>query len=158
MKFSQLFLLVIIAGLMACNPDRVYESHQKSFPKHRWYKEKALTFEPTISDTTGKYNISVALRHVYGFQHPAMKVRLTVITPSGNENTETYTFPVFGKESQYRSDCSGDICDLESLIIEGVSYKETGTYKYTIAHDMDVDPLQNVMEVGLIIEKQKTQE
>ncbi len=154
MQTKNLFLFGFIFLLLACNPNRIYKSHEKNLPNHRWHKDNVLEFNPNITDTVSSYRVYLALRHVYGFQHPGMKVKVTTITPSGQKETKTYTFPVFGKEQQYLSDCSGDICDLETVIEEGLVFKESGKYQYLIEHNMDVDPVRNVMSFGLIIEKE----
>ena len=154
MRSKNFFLFGFIVLLLACNPNRVYKSHKKDFPERRWHKSKILEFNPKITDTVSSYRVYLALRHVYGFQHPGMKVKITTVTPSGQKTTKTHSFPVFGKEQQYLSDCSGDICDLETVIEEGLTFKESGEYQYLIEHDMDVNPVRNVMSFGLIIEKE----
>ena len=153
MKTLRQIPIILAIGLIACNPNRVYETHYKDIPNYRWDKNKVLEFTPEIIDTTETYRVYLALRHVYGFQFENMKVKVTSITPSGKSAIKNYEFPVFGPDKKYLSDCAGDICDLEAVIEESVNFKEVGTYKYTIEHEMPVDPLPNVMEFSLIIEK-----
>lgn len=153
MKIFQLIVLIATVTLTACNPNRVYETHLKDFPKYRWNKEKVLEYTPEIADTTATYRVYLELRHVYGFQFKTMKAKVTSISPSGESTTKSYEFPVFGADKQYLSDCSEDLCDLQTVVEESIRFKEAGKYTYKIEHEMGVDDLPNVMEFGLIIEK-----
>lgn len=153
MKILRILALILTIGLISCNTNRVYEKHQKDFPKNRWEKSNVLTFSPTIEDTTATYRVYLALRHVYGFQFGNMKTKVTSTTPLGDTTTKNYEFTVVGPDKKYLSECAEDICDLEAVIEENVKFSELGTYKYTVEHEMPVDPLPNVMEFGLIIEK-----
>ena len=155
MKTIWQLTIILVAGLISCQQNRVYESHKKDFPNNRWDKQKVLEFAPEITDTTATYRIYLALRHVYGFQFETMKVKVTSTTPTGKSISKDYVFQVIGQGKKYISDCAGDICDLETVIEENVSFNDPGTYKYTIEHQMPLDQVLNVMEFGLIIEKHK---
>jgi hypothetical protein len=61
--------------------------------------------------------------------------------------------PFFDSKKNRLSDCSGDYCDLETLIEEGFKFKETGKYQFKILYDMEAKVIPNIMQVGLIIDK-----
>ena len=150
------FLLISIFALFtlfACNPDRIYESHHKDFKDYRWQKSKVLKFKPEISDTISEHKIFLALRHVYGFQFEFMRVNVHMTAPSGKITDNKYTLQLSGPNKEYLSDCAEDICDLEVLIEENYKFNELGTYVFQIENDMPLDYLPNVMEFGLIIER-----
>jgi hypothetical protein len=75
------------------------------------------------------------------------------ISPTGKTKSKNYKLKVFKGNSEYYSDCAGDYCDLETLIKENFKFKETGKYTFKISHDEKVNPIPNVMQVGLIIDK-----
>jgi len=152
MKLLKPLSILLILGLISCNPNRIFENHESDFPDRRWEKNHIIEFNPNITDTGVEYRIYLALRHVYGFQFQNMIVKVTSTSPSGIKAVKNYEFQVLGENNEYLSDCSGDICDLETVIEESVKYTESGVYTYTVEHQMPVDPLPNVMEFGLIIE------
>lgn len=156
MKISHLLLVLTTVCLMACNPNRVYETHQSNFPNYRWKNTNTLTYNPTIEDISQNYRVYLSLRHVYGFQFKDVTVNITRTSPSGVSTTKNFTFPVFGADNKYLSVCDGDYCDLETIMDERVRFDEVGTYQYTIKHAMSVPEVPNVMEFGLIIEKHET--
>ena len=154
MKPAGIFtLLLFVAGSSACNPDRIYEEYSRDFSTLQWEKNKKIEFTPEIKDIQPDYKLSLAFRHVYGFPFKNMSVRVKEVTPSGKTISRDYTFQVMKDDSGYLGDCLSDICDLESVVERNVNYTEAGKYTYTIEHIMPVDVLPNVMELGLIIEK-----
>ena len=91
LSFAVLLLLLI---LMACNPNRVYESYHDDFPDHRWNQTKAITYTADITDVQSPYNITLALRHIYGFQFDKMIVKVESTTPSGTVSNKEYEMKV----------------------------------------------------------------
>lgn len=146
------FSLLLLLSLISCNPNRIFEEHSSSFPNYRWYEDKPIEFTVNVTDTISKHQVSVALRHVYGYSFPTMKIYMDVTTPSGKSRTKGYDLQVTG-EDDYLSDCSGDICDLEVLIEEQVRFMEQGDWRFVIFCDMNQPYVPNVMEFGLIIDK-----
>lgn len=154
MKNSIFTLIILIAVFtMSCNENRIYEKHRGGFGNYRWEKEKSVIFEPEISDVEQQYNIYFALRHVYGFQLKSIKINVETTSPSNKFIKKQYEVQVFKNNSEYLSECAGDYCDLESLIEKDFKFDEAGTYKFVITYDMPTKYLPNVMEVGLIIDK-----
>ena len=157
MKKTVFFVLCAITFL-SCNQNTVYETHESNFPDYRWAKEKTINFNPIIEDDTTACDVYLALRHVAGFQHPAMKVSVERTAPSGETSKKDYSMKVIGDDGQYISDCAGDYCDLEVLIEDDVIFKEKGQYKYVVSQTMDGEYVPNVMEFGLIIKKNENKE
>jgi gliding motility-associated lipoprotein GldH len=153
MTTSNVILILATFVLLACNSNRVYETHQSSFSNYRWEKTNVLTFKPEILDTAKTYRVYLALRHVYGFQFQNFTTKVTMTSPSGIVTNKTFTFPVIGSDMKYLSVCDGDYCDLETVMEESMKFNELGAYQYTVEHLMPVPEVPNVMEFGLIIEK-----
>jgi len=150
-KIMAFFFVAIF--FTSCNKNKVYEEHKTNFPQFRWEKSNVVEFNPEIIDTTSNYKITVALRHVFGFNLKSIKIDLEIISPSGKKITNEYILSFYDDEGNLLSLCAGDICDMEQLIEDDFSFNETGTYEINIYHLMNINPLPNIMEVGLIIEK-----
>ena len=154
MNYVRIFILLLfVVGSSACDPNRIYEEYNKDFSTLQWEKSKKLEFTPEIKDPQGNYKLCLAFRHVHGFQFKDMSVRVTQTTPSGKSTSKEYTFQVMNTDGGYIGECLGDICDLESVIENGIKFSEAGKYTYTVEHIIPMDVLPNVMEIGLIIEK-----
>ncbi len=147
-------LALVAITLTSCDPNIVFEEHDKNFPKYRWQQENVLTFNPVIEDTSAQYNVYLELRHVYGFQFEEMKTLVVRTSPGNNVEVYTYSFPLFDANKEYLSECAEDICDRRVMVEEGITFPEKGTYRFEMTHQMPADPVPNVMEFGLVIEKQ----
>lgn len=146
-------LLAVLFLVTSCNQNRVFEKHRKNFTDYRWESTNVCEYTPVIEDADAKYDITFALRHIYGFQHKSLNINIEMTSPSGETKSNDYNIQVVGDKREYLSDCAGDYCDLETLIEEDFKFEETGTYTFKITHLMEDDPVQAVMEVGLIIDK-----
>lgn len=144
-----------IVALCSCDENRIFEKHSSAFPQFRWQQGQELSFSPSIEDTAATYSITLAMRHVNGFQFAELKANMVVTSPSGNEQAMSYTIPVMDGKGGYHSECALDLCDLEHVVESNWQFAESGTYTFRIDHDMPVATLPNVMEVGLIIDKHK---
>ena len=147
------FCFLITAALISCDANTVYTKNDDNFPQFRWEKGRAVVFEPTIEDVSVPYDIMINFRHVNGFQYADMQIRVVRISPSGEETSKEFDFPVVDGKGDYLSECALDICDLETDFETGAKFEETGKYTYKISHLMPPDPLPNVMEVGLVVRK-----
>jgi gliding motility-associated lipoprotein GldH len=147
-----LILLALVMATTSCNKNRIF-SEQKDLPNRRWEKNNALVFNPEISDTSKSYNFYFSLRHVYGFQPAGFKIKVEMSVPSGQVMIKTFPISFFDNKKHLLSDCSGDYCDLETLIEEGYKFTETGKYQFKILYDMEAKAIPNIMQVGLIIGK-----
>jgi hypothetical protein len=49
--------------------------------------------------------------------------------------------------------CSGDLCDLETVVFEDFKFEEVGEYKIAISHNEKGYKIPGIIEVGLIIDK-----
>ncbi len=146
-------LLSFIFVMFSCNENRVYEKHRKNFTEYRWKSSNVCEYSPVIEDINQEYKIIFAFRHIYGFQFQSIAINVEMTTPSGEVTSKDYTIEVIGNGKKYLAECAGDYCDLETVIEDNYKFAETGTYTFKIKHLMENDPMLNVMEVGLIIDK-----
>ncbi len=148
--FAAFITLLLFFG--SCNQNRIYREYIKDFPAYHWSSKNVCEFSPKIEDTSVKYNIYFLLRHVYGFQNKNIKINVEIISPTGKTFSKDYVVQVFKNKKEYISDCGGDLCDLTTLIEKQFTFLEKGVYTVKIKNVSVLDPLLNVMEVGLAVE------
>jgi len=154
MKKQHILIIMALAIFaFSCNENRVYEELNSSFPKYRWDKTKVIEVSPEITDITQEYNLFLSLRHVHGFQFKELQVKVEMISPSNKTTTKSYKMQVFGSGKKYLSECNGDLCDLETLMAGNFKFEEAGKHTFKISHEMKVDPVPNVMMMGIAIDK-----
>lgn len=144
---------VFLGFLFSCQPEnRVYSEHQDLSPNLQWKKEDIKTFIVPISDNSSDYSIIVSFRYVDGFQYKDALITMESVSPSGIKESKEYQLHVIIDEN-YVGEPGLDIWDLDQVIENSFSFSETGNYTFTITHNMAKDPMNNVMEIGLNIDK-----
>ena len=144
-------------GLTACNKLNLFE-RSVSIPKHEWKSNFEPSFTCKIKDTTSLFDIALVLRHRDRYHYNNIWLQITIIDPSGQQfrfNTEK----ILGtNEKGWLGVGMDDIYEhrlsLQSDIVKnGVSLRKKGTYQIRVKQIMREDPLQEVMNVGVRIEK-----
>jgi gliding motility-associated lipoprotein GldH len=148
--------LLIVSSLIACqSEDRVFVEHQELSPEVEWLKKDVKTFKVPVSDNSLNFNLSLSFRYTTGYQYPTANVKVTEISPSGKESVKEYDLKVREANGDFIGEPGFDIWDSEHLVEANKKYEETGTYTYVIEQNTPVDPLNFVMEIGVILDKAK---
>ena len=154
MKKTQIAIILLLTIFaFSCNENRVYEELDSSFPKYRWDKEKVVSVSADIADINQAYKLFLSLRHVHGFQFSNLNLKVEMISPSKKTVTKSYVMKVVGADKKYLSECNGDLCDLETLMEDNFKFEEVGKHIFKISHEMKVNPVPNVMMMGIAIDK-----
>ena len=149
-------IIAITIGLIACQSNgQVFEEHKELSPKLEWLKKDAREFQVPINDSGINYDLSLSFRYVTGYQYQSVNVKVTETSPSGNETVKEYELKVKDSKGDYIGDVAYDIWDSKHLIEPNKAYKETGIYSYRIEQNMADDPLDFVMEIGILLNKVK---
>jgi gliding motility-associated lipoprotein GldH len=142
----------VLLTALSCN--HVYREYEKeSFSAMVWRDGQAVVFNPTITDTSKKYRMTIGLRHHYDAQMKTLSVRLTATSPSGTESSKDLTLTLRNSDDQRAGDCAGDMCDLETVVLDSMRFDEPGEYKVSIAHAEGGHSIPGILEVGLIIDQ-----
>lgn len=136
----------------SCDENRVFEENI-DFLNAEWTYENEITFQVSLTDQTPK-NAFINFRHSYFFSKRNVILDLSVKNPKGEINKKSINIPLSEPNGMWYGDCSGDICTIQFPIKEYAnhSFIDTGLYEFTISQDMRINPLPNVMAVGLRIE------
>lgn len=148
------FTLLIGLSLMSCSSNnRIYSENKELSPQMEWLKKDIRTFDVSIENTNEMYDLSLSFRFAEGFPYNSMKVNVIETSPSGKETVKTYDLKVRAESGEYIGEVALDIWDSEHLIEAKKKYSEKGKYCYKIEHAMPKDPVQMVMEIGVILDK-----
>ena len=151
---KRLFVLsVACVLLLACDSTKLYEKHCPVFDNYDWQKDNVVSLSNNFETAPGVCDVYVAVRHVFGFPFVKFAMQLKITQPNGDEIAEVVSVEVINKDKKYNADCSGDYCDLQQLALRGINFKEAGEYTFELQHMSPIDPLQMVMDVGVVVRK-----
>ena len=150
---------LLLLGFIACNKLNLFE-RSVAVPKHEWQSSFEPSFTCVITDTTAFYNISLVLRHRDRYHYNNIWLQLTIIDPTSKKIQFTTEKILGTNEKGWLGVGMDDIYEhrislQDELLKNGVSLRKKGPYQFRIKQIMREDPLQEIMNVGIRIEKRQ---
>ncbi|MFM8710357.1 MAG: gliding motility lipoprotein GldH [Sphingomonadales bacterium] len=147
-------LVCMIGG---CSPLSLYEK-SVALPQQQWKSDYVPQFDFTITDTTARYDAALVLRHRDRYHYNNIWLRLSITDPEGNSYSIDTDLLLGTNESGWLGVGMDDIYEhrislQKELFEKGVSFRRAGTYRFSLEQRMREDPLQEIMNVGIRIEK-----
>ncbi|MBL7765497.1 MAG: gliding motility lipoprotein GldH [Chitinophagaceae bacterium] len=154
MKLAHLLLLSLL--YCACVPSNVYEKNV-SIQSNRWKSSFKPTYTFEISDTLKNYQPYLTIRHTDAYPFSNIWLKVNVKKPGDSVFTGG---PVDITLAQSNGKWLGrgmqDIWEHQlplSARGEAIHFSRTGTYSIQLEQIMRIDPLPEVMSVGVRLEK-----
>ncbi|RAW02343.1 gliding motility lipoprotein GldH family protein [Pseudochryseolinea flava] len=147
-RIKQMWLGFLMLIMFGCHTYKKYEKN--TFADRVWERDEVVMFKPTIDDGSKKYKVSFALRHLYGLRLDGINIQVAITSPKGEEFTKHYRVDIMDGNGEYKSNCAGDLCDLEIVIEEQMKFTQ-GEYIVTVSHTQ-YGEIPGIMEVGFVID------
>jgi gliding motility-associated lipoprotein GldH len=148
-----IILILSLLFLAACGPINSFEKNV-SIPGQEWARsfKPVVTFD--ITDTTSLYNVYMVIRHKNAYRFNNIWIKGTVLQPGDTAlRSRQYDLKLANDETGWLGKGMDDIFEHRVLIQERTRFTTPGQYRFTLEQIMRDDPLKNVMDVGLRIEK-----
>ena len=146
--------IVLLASyiLSSCASIDLYEK-AVNIPKHQWSSSFKPSFDFTIKDTSASYKLFLVLRHNEKYNFNNIFVNVYVKGPGQDTIQKIQQDLVLAtNEKGWLASAMDDIYEHRIQLGTEQSLK-AGNYTFTIEQIMREDPLENVLNVGLRIEK-----
>ena len=147
------FLLVpCTLFLISCNTIDLYEK-SVTIPGHQWKSSFKPSFDFTIKDTSSAYKLFFILRHNEKYSFNNIYINVYVKGPGQDTAMKIQQDLVLAtNEKGWLGTGMDDIYEHRIPLAAEQSLK-AGNYTFTIEQIMREDPLENVLNAGLRIEK-----
>ena len=122
-------------------------------PDNKWEMNNIVKLEAEIKDTISLNNIYINVRNAGGYQYSNLYLFLTTRTPHAGEARDTVELPLADERGKWYGNGSGDIWDNRILFKRNFRFPESGVYHFELQQAMRVNPLPQIMDVGMRIEK-----
>jgi gliding motility-associated lipoprotein GldH len=138
----------------SCTRVDVFEKNA-TIPKQVWssrYKPE-ITFD--IQDTISRYNIFIVIRHTDAYRYKNIWINVHTESPSGVTHNQPLNLQLATDSKGWLGSGMDDIFEHRILITPPQSPERlgAGTYRFKLENIMREDPLKNVMNVGIRLEK-----
>jgi len=155
LKKFYLGLLTSTLLLASCDTIDLYEK-VISIPKNKWRSTYKPSFTFEIKDTISAYQLYVIIRHNEKYNYNNIWLNLYTKSPDGTVSKAPYELPLATNEKGWLGTGMDDLYEHRIALTplnRQFYFKKAGNYTFSLGHIMREDPLENVMNVGLRIEK-----
>jgi len=139
-------------SIASCDSNRVYEHYEK-IPDYKWNMENVLRFEVEITDTINSHNLYLNVRNSGAYAYSNMWLFVKRTNPDGITVEEKFECTLASEKGEWFGSGFGDIFDLQIPYKQQVVFPKSGTYIFEMVQGMRVEELENVVNVGIRIEK-----
>jgi len=148
--------IILLASfiLSSCTTIDLYEK-SVTIPKHQWNSSFKPAFDFTIKDTSAPYKLFFVIRHSERYNFNNIFVNLSVKGPGQDTAQKIQQDLVLAtNEKGWLASGMDDIYE-HRIQLGSEQNLKAGNYTFTIEQIMREDPLANVLNVGLRIEKKQ---
>ncbi len=145
-------LLLLTSIIYSCNDNRIFESNQ-SIENNQWTYDNPIVFDVEIQDTSVRYDVYVNIRHTKEYEYSNLWMKIQTTFPNAEKVETPVNLPMADDDGKWFGSGLGSVLSTKLLIQEKAIFPEIGTYKLELFQNMRVNPVEEIMDVGLEIEK-----
>jgi gliding motility-associated lipoprotein GldH len=149
---KMVMMIMTVVSLASCDRNVLFEKNIE-LPENRWEQKNAIKFTVNVEDTINPHNLYINLRNASGYQFSNIFLFFTTTAPSGKMERDTLELMLADASGKWLGDGAGDIWDNRQLFKRNFRFPEAGTYTFQLEQAMRIDPLPQIMDAGIRIEK-----
>ena len=150
-----LFILTFCCLLAGCLPDPYFQK-EEGIPQNAWNYNFRPSFSFDITDTTAAYKPYFLIRHTQAYPYCNIWVWLYITTPGDSvARKERINITLAESSGKWLGRGMGEIYEqrMQMDLGDSIKFNKKGTYKIAMEQNMRVNPLPEVLNVGLRLEK-----
>lgn len=144
-------LLILLAA--SCIKIDQFEKTVK-IPSREWFYNNTPAFTFHITDTNTLYNVYIVLRHTDAYNYNNIWLRLGSQFPGDSMKFQNINLTLASDSKGWEGNGMDDIFEVRKNISRGpVSFKKPGDYTFSVSQIMRENPLENILNVGVRVER-----
>lgn len=151
-------LLLLVITTISCDNNSVYDSYHTV--NNGWNIQEPIQFEVSDVDSITPHNVFITLRNTNAYKYSNLFLIARMDTPNGKQLVDTLEYPMATPEGEWLGTGFNDVKENKLWYKEGVRFRESGTYNFSIEHAVRKngnitgdERLEGITEVGLRIER-----
>ena len=157
MKLLKIYLFFLVPYtwfLASCTTIDLFEKNV-TLPGFKWQNSYKPEFTFVIKDTTARYQLFLVLRHTEKYNYNNIWVNYYYQPPNDTLHKEAREFQLATNEKGWLATGMDDIYEHRIKLAPDAGKLKAGSYKFILENIMREDPLKEVLNVGVRIEKVK---
>lgn len=153
-----LALIVLWVSIIACDSKGVYDKYT-SLPD-TWHKDSIVSFDIEIPDTTAYYNLFINVRNNGAYAYSNLYLITEMTFPNHSKVTDTLEYEMTKPNGEWLGTGFSDVKENKLWYKENIRFPISGVSTIKIGHamrknghEMGVETLEGITDVGFRIEK-----
>lgn len=144
------FGIVLLAG---CSETPFYNK-SLSIPSGSWKQQMRPTFKVKIDDVDATYDFILTVRTTTNYSYNNLWLYLNTSGPGKITGREPFEIKIANPDGSWTGEKSGSIVE-NRLLFKRRKLPNKGTYTFELEQGVTMTSLNDVIDVGLVIEKNK---
>ncbi|HLU86883.1 MAG TPA: gliding motility lipoprotein GldH [Taishania sp.] len=154
MKRLLSFLFLIVGLVLASCSEKPYYEKVYDFKGNVWKQDQKSVFHVDIDDTSSVYRFVLTMRTTTDYSYNNAWLFWTTETPLKEKVREPFELKIADPDGSWIGKNSGTIVE-NQLTFAGRKIAIPGKYKFTIEQAVTLEQLDNVLDIGLTVYKEK---
>ena len=143
--------LIFIFILQACGPKTLL-TETTEIDGGKWVFSDSRSVSCEVSDTLTPHNFHILLRHGATYKYQNLILYFKLYYPNNTYTIDTIDCPLADKSGRWYGSGIGDLLDNRIMFKRNVQFPMTGTYNFELQHAMRSDTVDEIYDIGLLIE------
>src|SRR5690606_8116036 len=148
------FLLIIGIILASCSDDALVDK-SVAIAQHQWDYAHPAEVAVHVSDINQPYRIYLNLRHTPDYRYSNVFLLMHLRQPDGKDTTERIELTLAEPDGRWVGRGVGSNYSFQELIKDNYRFADSGEYIFTLEQNMRENPLREITDVGIRIERIK---
>ena len=152
--------ILFIAGLgillssFACQNPNVLVDENQSINQARWTYVNPIKIKVPIVDTAAAYTLFINLRHTEAYAYSNIFIRIKQGNPNKTQTVWRKEYTLANLDGEWLGTGSGNLRSHQLVLFKNYHFSQPGTYVFELEQNMRDNPLKEVSDIGLRVEKQ----
>ena len=148
-----LIFICLFLTLAGCSDRYAVIDQNTEIPDRNWAYANTLKFDVNITDEKAAYNVYMNLRVTADYKYSNMFVLIASSATKKVSNIQRYELTLANREGMWLGNGSGNLYSYQLCFIKHYKFPAKGLYHFYVEQNMRDNPLREVSDVGLRVEK-----
>lgn len=148
---AALLLITMLAG-SCTDPNSIIDTNIE-IADHNWSYVNRVNFDVKIDDEKAAYNQYLNLRVTGNYKYSNIFVLVNQISPDKKTHTTRFEVKLANPDGEWLGKGSGNLYSYQVLLRKDYRFPAKGVYRFQVEQNMRDNPLHEISDVGLRVEK-----
>jgi gliding motility-associated lipoprotein GldH len=149
-----IFCLGVLLSGFACQNPNVLVDENQPINKARWTYVNPIKIKVPIVDTAAAYTLFINLRHTEDYAYSNIFIRIKQRNPNKTQTVWRKEYTLANLDGEWLGTGSGNLRSHQLVLFKNYHFPHPGTYVFEFEQNMRDNPLKEVSDIGLRVEKQ----